>query len=402
MRGKTWSSAWPSAMLGMASAAALLAAMSCSGGSSPPPGKDGGPREAAAPEAAPPDAGLGDAQSVDASDATAATDASDAASEAGDAGGCPADGGIPDDLACTGLYSDFPSKTIASDVTPYQPALLFWSDGAVKSRWLYLPPNTQIDTTDPDEWVFPIGTKIWKQFVVGGQLIETRLLWKVDDFTWNFLVYLWSSDGTSATRFDNGETNVNGTTYEVPSISMCPQCHDGRNDEVLGIDLLGTGLAAAQGVTLQGLASSGKLTQAPPSTSVVMPEDTTNKAAAALGWLHVNCGIACHNSNINAGAQQTHLYMKIKAADVFPPDAGVPQIATTDTYTTAVNVTSNLTPNGMHYMRIAPGMSAESLIPLMDLTRAPDAGEFLPMPPLVSHVPDTAGVALVQAWIDAL
>ncbi len=45
--------------------------------------------------------------------------------------------------------------------------------------WVYLPPGATIDTSNMDEWTFPVGTKFWKEFVVAGVLTETRLLHKV-------------------------------------------------------------------------------------------------------------------------------------------------------------------------------------------------------------------------------
>ncbi len=333
---------------------------------------------------------------------SATSDANDAGMDAGGnvaEGGCPTDGGIPDDLSCTGLYSDWATKAIALDAVAYTPALVFWSDGAVKSRWLYLPPGGVIDTTDMDNWVFPVGTKIWKQFALAGQVVETRLIWKTSSSGWTYLDYLWSADGTSAKRFDDGETNVNGTTYEIPSTSVCQQCHGGRTDAVLGIDLLGTGVTGAAGVTLAGLADGGRLSQAPSQTTIAIPEDSTKKAAAALGWLHINCGAACHNTNGRAAA--THLYMKLLAAQLQTADGGPGPVSALDTYSTAVNVPGKVMPNGMPYDRIVPGDAAHSLLPLMALSRDADSG-FLPMPPLVSHLPDTDGEAPVSAWINAL
>jgi hypothetical protein len=112
---------------------------------------------------------------------------------------CPADGGIsaglPDELRCTGLYSDWTNKIIAPDVMPYTPGVVLWSDGAAKTRWIWLPPGGKIDTTDMDDWVFPVGTKVWKQFDVGGKTIETRLIWKQPDASWISAVYRWSADG---------------------------------------------------------------------------------------------------------------------------------------------------------------------------------------------------------------
>ena len=48
------------------------------------------------------------------------------------------------DLRCTGLYTDFASKALAPDNKEYTPGLVLWSDGADKTRWLYLPPGAKI------------------------------------------------------------------------------------------------------------------------------------------------------------------------------------------------------------------------------------------------------------------
>jgi hypothetical protein len=361
--------------------------------------------------AAPPDEG-GTQGTLDAAPVDAATDSGstpdalqDAGSSHGDDaqaadGGCPIDGGVPNDLSCTGLYADWTSKTVAADALPYTPAFVLWSDGAAKQRWIHLPPGTKIDTTDMDNWVFPVGTKIWKQFSVNGVRIETRLLWKTAD-QWNFVDYAWSHDGQTSATLNAGATNVNGTTYEIPTVTECATCHYGRTDMVLGFDLLGVGAPGAQGVTLADLVAKGLLTQPPPATSITVPEDSTGKAAAALGYMHVNCGSTCHNANVNADAYVTQLYMKLLASQLFP-DGGAAKVTALDTYTTAVNVPATLEPGGVKYMRIAPGDAGASLVPLMALVRDPDAGAFVPMPPIVSHVADTAGVAQVQAWINGL
>src|SRR5688572_15557345 len=48
---------------------------------------------------------------------------------------------------------------LAEGVREFQPKYALWSDGALKNRYIYLPPGTQIDTSDEDHWVFPAGTK---------------------------------------------------------------------------------------------------------------------------------------------------------------------------------------------------------------------------------------------------
>jgi hypothetical protein len=89
------------------------------------------------------------------------------------------DAGLMVDVFCTGLYKARDPKVHADDVMPYTPGLKFWSDGAQKDHFLYLPPNTQIDTSQLDAWKFPVGTKAWKEFRIEGKLNETRLFWKV-------------------------------------------------------------------------------------------------------------------------------------------------------------------------------------------------------------------------------
>src|SRR4051794_23701405 len=70
---------------------------------------------------------------------------------------------LPMTLIDSGLCSDAACMQISSDVLAYTPQFQLWSDGATKKRWIYLPPGTQIDTTDMDYWQFPVGTKIWKE-----------------------------------------------------------------------------------------------------------------------------------------------------------------------------------------------------------------------------------------------
>ncbi len=187
-----------------------------------------GPRDSAKTDGAGTDGGRTDAASRDA---------------ARDANG--SDGTVPDctlgaaneplDLRCTGLYSDWATKTVAPGVRQYDPGLHLWSDGANKTRWIYLPPNTKIDTSNMDQWTFPVGTKVWKEFVVGGARIETRLLWKRPSGGWYFTTYAWSSDASTATELINGQRlGTDPGSYEVPAQSACYDCHNGRLDAVLG------------------------------------------------------------------------------------------------------------------------------------------------------------------------
>ena len=46
---------------------------------------------------------------------------------------------------------------------------------------MFPPKDKKIDTENMDRWVFPVGTKVWKQFSLDGVKLETRLLEKRED-----------------------------------------------------------------------------------------------------------------------------------------------------------------------------------------------------------------------------
>lgn len=81
---------------------------------------------------------------------------------------------IPTDIVCTGLYTDITTKTIAPTARRYAPAVAFWSDGLEKDRYIQIPDGQTIDDSAPDDWRFPIGTKVWKDIHNGATKLETR------------------------------------------------------------------------------------------------------------------------------------------------------------------------------------------------------------------------------------
>lgn len=359
----------------------------CSSTTDADPAPDAGPIEdAAIHDATTHDAGIADAHATDAADASLPA--------------CEGDGGIPDELRCTGLYADFRKGTISGDAHFYEPGYKLWSDGAAKRRWISLPAGAHIDTSDMDEWVFPVGTRVWKEFSLGSKIIETRYLLKTSTTKWTSAVYLWSDDQSTAHK-TTASTRVpqpdGGPEYEVPAAGTCINCHAGRKDFILGFEAVALGVPEAGstgGITLSTM-PDGWLREPPPP--IAIPDDDTNKAAAALGMLHMNCGVSCHNPG-SGKASYTGLYMRLSTSQLAEG-----RVDSLDTYTTAVNVTGHLAFG--EYKRIAPGDSAHSLVALMGLSRDPDAGAFLQMPPLLTHRPDMdpgTGMPAVQAWIDAL
>jgi hypothetical protein len=314
----------------------------------------------------------------------------------------------PQDLRCTGLYASWSAKTLAPGVRAYAPAVPFWSDGAAKERFVYLPPGQTIDTSDMDDWVLPVGTKLWKEFRIGGTRIETRIYFKIAPATWSRTTYLWSSDGeTSATRLDTGARNLAGTTYEIPQAIDCDQCHAGKKDQLLGFDAINLGLPGASGVTLAVLAAEGKLSSAPATTALAIPNDVTGVAPPAVGWLHSNCG-SCHARYPLAAAFATFMYTRLTVAQLYP-DAGAATVKALDVYATTAGVDATQPAyTGLGMKRLAPASADTSLVAHLAGRRDPlDGGASADaaagqMPPLASHVVDDAGVAALRAWINAM
>jgi len=322
-----------------------------------------------------------------------------------DAEGCAVgDAGEPLDLRCTGLYSDWATKTVSPENQPYTPGLLLWSDGAGKKRWIYLPKGQKIDTSVMDEWTFPVGTRIWKEFslpvsgATASVRIETRLIWKLHDGFdgWYYTTYRWSADGkTSATENTAGELDANGAGYEVPSHDECNECHKGREDFVMGFEALSLSLPAADGLAMAALLDAGRLT-APPASNLAIPGDPT--AAAALGWLHVNCGISCHNRGGGVAGASGFL----TRLDV----ATLGSVQDTDTWTTGWNkpalkftIPDAATSDVLHACSLATS-AAYYRAAHRDGVDGDPAEAGIQMPTFDTHRVDIAGLALLAAWIN--
>jgi hypothetical protein len=380
-------------------ATALVACSSTSAGSGgSPDAAEGSAFETGVP--GPGDASLDHAPATDgAAMGDAGTGFPDGSGFSGDCG--VGDAGEPTDLQCTGLYSDWASKTVAADLTQYDPGLHLWSDGADKTRWISLPAGQKIDTSDMDEWTFPVGTKIFKEFSLPtqgdastGTRIETRLLWKQAPKTWYRTTYAWTADGVSdATELTDGQLDAGGTGYEIPNQEECDECHNGRKDGVLGFEAVSLSTPGASGITMQTLLSQGLLT-APPGAPITIPGDAVQ--SAALAYLHANCGTACHNRG-NGEAAQTSFSMRL--------DVGtLGSVQTTDTYTTGWNQpTQNFNiPDAGTTDRLSACNTSSSCVYFRASRRSLVDGVpyGVQMPPVDTHRVDDAGLAAIAAWIN--
>jgi hypothetical protein len=301
----------------------------------------------------------------------------------------------PELLSCAGLYADIEAKDVEADVHEFAPAHELWSDGAEKQRWIHLPEGTQIDSSDPGDFRFPVGTKLFKEFSWNGHRVETRMFWKTGEGRWLKAAYHWNEDETAAVRFAGGEVDVAGETYYIPSAKECDQCHKGRADRALGFELISLGLSGASGLTLDELIERGLLSETPAQTELEIGDDGTGNAAAALGWLHVNCGVSCHNGNPAAEGYSSDLRLRLPADGVFGGStAGV------DALTTTVDIPAQ-TPRWSDRTRIVPGSPEDSLLYVLASTRDP-AKPKDQMPPIASRRVHDDGLRLLEAWISSM
>ena len=319
------------------------------------------------------------------------------ASDADDAGADPCeDAGVPAaTLACTGLYANFATKEVAASAFAYTPSSPLWSDGAQKQRWIELPPGTQIDISNPNEWMFPVGTKLFKEFRIEGKRVETRLFQKVTSNSWDYATYAWNSDDSAAAINFGGPVPVGdgGVTWNIPTNDDCDECHRGRQDRILGFDQVDLGLPAAQGLTLAQLAEMRLVTPVPASVSLTVGDDGTGLDALALGWIHVNCGVTCHNSNPSAAGYGAAMLLRLDPTQL---DGSPPNPATWDILSTTINVPC-VSGSLVGEPRIRPGDVTHSVIHELISQRG-----TLQMPPIASLVVDTPDVAVVASWIQAL
>jgi hypothetical protein len=291
---------------------------------------------------------------------------------------------LPQQLSRTGLYENLATAELAPGVLRYTPQFALWSDGSEKERWISLPEGQRIDTSDQDEWVFPAGTKIWKQFSLAGARIETRLLEKrgPGDGDWDAISYIWNPDGKDATAAPLGAIDSHDTDHVVPAASECLACHGGRKSFVLGFSAIQLAAEAAPGqVALDDLIEQGLLTN-PPETIPVVPGDAV--VSAALGYFHGNCS-HCHNQN-RPERDGARCYDPRGDYDFTLAVAELDTTGTTATYRTVVGEA------------VKPGAPDDSkLYELMS-----ERGMFRQMPPLATEHVDSLAVSNVRLWIEGL
>lgn len=306
----------------------------------------------------------------------------------------------PERLSETGLFEPG-TTTVRADVLPYSPQYALWSDGATKRRWLYLPPGTTIDATDPDAWEFPAGTRLWKEFSHGVP-IETRMLERLQDGSWQYAVYVWEASGLDAVLAPEAgipalpAATAPGGRYPVPSRIDCRACHEGAAVPVLGVSALQLSPDRDPGalhaepfpderdIDLGDLLARGLVSGLPASLANEPPriEARTPIARSALGYLHANCG-HCHNDSGPLTGPDLIL------AQSLAPGDGVRKVLAS-----LIGKPGDFRVPGVS-ARLVPGHPSGSLLAARMGSRNP----VVQMPPLGTRIVDREGLALVERWI---
>jgi hypothetical protein len=291
-------------------------------------------------------------------------------------------------LSETGLFDDLATRHVSPALIAFEPTHKLWSDAATKRRWISLPPGTQIDTSDMDHWVFPVGTKFFKEFSLGGIALETRLIerYGVGPEDYWMGAFVWTDDGSDAVLAPDGQANLGGTMHDAPSQKDCGICHRGDVGRVLGFSAIQLSRATTP-PAMPDLVAMGWLSR-PPADPLGYPTPGDATTAAALGYLHANCG-HCHNENGTAWPD-TQMNLRLAVADRDAATSQVVQsiVGKTVTYWRGGPITQRVDPG-------APDMSAV-------FVRMNARGTKDQMPPLATELIDSSGIELVRQWIAGL
>ncbi len=311
----------------------------------------------------------------------------------------------PPRLADTGLYADPGARTLTPGVRTWTPQYPLWTDGATKRRWILLPPGRSIDASDPDAWVFPAGTRLWKEFSFDGRRVETRYMERRVDGSWIYATYRWTADGSEAvlapaSGVPTAVRLAAGSAHDIPSTGDCEACHAAGRTPVLGFSALQLSpdrdpLAphreepSAEAVDLASAVSTAMVGRLPRALLEKPPriEATSDLARAALGYLHGNCS-SCHDLRGELASVGLDLVQRVVPREGTGPGS------------TAVAVPSRWQPAGAAepLLRISPRQPERSALLHRLSSRAP-ADQ---MPPIGTHLGDDSAVQLVRSWIATL
>lgn len=294
-------------------------------------------------------------------------------------------GELPAQLSDVGVYRDLSALTPSRVALEYEPGYPLWSDGGLKQRLLVLPAGQTIDAADPQAYVFPLGTLIFKTFSFRTPKspeaevpVETRLL-RATGEGWELSAYAWNEAGTDAELLELRRSELrtvladDGSKVEhsIPTRMECQYCHESSESAVLGINEL----QLAKSGDLEELLS--QLEPAPAEPLAALPEGGP-LTTRVLGYLVGNC-VNCHNGSNGASSSFD-----------LRPNVALENLIDQPTMSSA-------TAEGI---RVLPGSPDESV--LFAAVAGNTDIEVKDMPPVGVALRDENAINLLRDWIVAL
>jgi uncharacterized repeat protein (TIGR03806 family) len=317
------------------------------------------------------------------------------------------DSTFPATLTATGLFADLTDLAPNPGLIPYGVNVPFWSDHAIKTRWLTIPNATGRMTWRRDEpWSFPSGM-IWvKHFDLEltrnqpatKKRIETRVLVKNASGGYG-VSYRWNDAGTEATLVEDSgvtfpltvtENGVQRTqTWQIPSRANCRTCHNTQAGFALSSNTRQFNhpqtIHTQSGNQLELLRAAGYFTETtPPPSGNTLPRHVRAEETGftiesrARSYLDVNCAY-CHRTGGTA------------------PSAWDGRIETPLDFTGLINGAANNNGGDPANRLIVPGDLTHSVV----LNRVAAANGFTRMPPLGTTELDQSGINLLSEWIQS-
>ena len=303
---------------------------------------------------------------------------------------------LPTRLSETGAFSDLASLTPNPGIIPFQVAVPFWSDHALKSRWFALPDATsKIGFRETGNWQFPVGMVWIKHFELeltngvpeSRRRLETRFLVRNHEGVYG-VTYRWNEDQQDATLVaESGRdeqfiirdgANSRLQTWRYPSRAECVTCHSELGGLALGFNTAQLNRETDYGYgpvnQIEALRAAGYIDGIVPAADTLWrlarSDDTTQPFHHRLkSYFAANC-VYCHQPGSRSALGAVW-------------DARIQtSLATSGLLASHLVTPYNPASSFLHYR-----------ISVNDLTR---------MPPIGSSEIDSNAVVLVEDWINTL
>lgn len=310
------------------------------------------------------------------------------------------------------FFRDVGGRRPNAGVLPYDLNTPLYSDGALKFRYVFVPPGTQAQYRDEGVFEFPVGTVLIKTFAFAADMrrsgenvrfLETRLLIRRAE-GWVAYPYVWNEEQTEArlspiganlaVNFIDEQGEAITLDWAVPNRNQCKACHD------LGGELTPIGPSARNlnadapwydsgegevGPVLNqlGLWVSAELIDRVPADAPRVPRAFDQSSGSleqrARAYLDVNCA-HCHNPQ--GPAHTSGLDLRWSQSE--PIRWGVFKRP----------VAAGRGSAGFEFA-IEPGHPERSIL----LYRMASTDPGVMMPELGRTLTDTRGVTLIEQWI---